>query len=66
VTSRDRIRALALRGAVAASGVARVEWPDGISDDLSARWDALPPAYQQLWAALARTVSGTMEELGRS
>jgi hypothetical protein len=52
----ETLKAMVLRGALAANGVTRIAWPDGVEDDLDGRWDTLPLRVRMKWESLVRVV----------
>jgi hypothetical protein len=52
----EQLKAMILRGALAANGVGCVTWPDGSSDDFEGPWDRLPTRVKLHWESLVRVV----------
>ncbi len=52
---KDELKAIALRGGFAATGIVRIKMlPEFPSDDFTGRWDDLSPEVRAKWITLAR------------
>jgi hypothetical protein len=55
-SATEALKAMVLRGALAANGVGSINWPDGSVDDFGGPWEALPARTKLHWESLVRVV----------